>query len=88
LKVNASTRGGQSERGVRVSEQQVEPPVQLGSAAANPARSIWRQRALVLVGLVLGAEGASTDALKDIEIADGVVVTDLGATERNRRAAE
>jgi capsular exopolysaccharide synthesis family protein len=102
-----------------VSEQQVEPPVQLGPAAENLARSIWRQRALVLVGLVLGvllgtlvlpqifssrstyeatmrmvvnelpedailgggpafgpaeeAEGASTDVLKDIEIADSVV---------------
>ena len=100
-----------------MSEQQVEPPVQLGPAAANLARSIWRQRALVLVGLVLGvvlgtlvlpqifssrstyvatvrmsverlpegaivgqpefggaddAEGASTDALKDIEIATDV----------------
>ncbi len=102
-----------------MSEQQVEPPVQLGPAAANLVRSIWRQRALVIVGLVLGvalgtlvlpqifssrstyeatmrmvvnelpedatlggppafgpaddAEGASTDALKDIEIADSVV---------------
>jgi Mrp family chromosome partitioning ATPase len=37
-----------------VSEQQVEPPVQLGPAAANLVRSIWRQRALVIVGLVLG----------------------------------
>ena len=100
-----------------MSEQQVEPPVQLGPAAANLARSIWRQRALVLVGLLLGvalgtlvlpqifssrstyvatvrmtverlpegasngqpefgatddAEGASTDALKDIEIATEV----------------
>jgi capsular exopolysaccharide synthesis family protein len=100
-----------------VSEQQVEPPVQLGPAAANLARSIWRQRALVLVGLVLGVAlgtlvlpqifssrstyvatvrmtverlpetasngqpefgapddegGASTDALKDIEIATEV----------------
>jgi capsular exopolysaccharide synthesis family protein len=100
-----------------VSEQQVEPPVQLGPAAANLVRSIWRQRALVIVGLVLGvalgtlilpqifssrstyvatvrmsverlpegaivgkpefggaddAEGASTDALKDIEIATDV----------------
>jgi capsular exopolysaccharide synthesis family protein len=103
-----------------VSEQQVEPPVQLGPAAANLARSIWRQRALVIVGLVLGvalgtlvlpqifssrstyvatvrmsverlpagalvledefggaddAEGASTDALKDIEIAAEVAET-------------
>ncbi|HSK36858.1 MAG TPA: CpsD/CapB family tyrosine-protein kinase [Actinomycetota bacterium] len=100
-----------------MSEQQVEPPVQLGPAAANLVRSIWRQRALVVVGLVLGvalgtlvlpqifssrstyvatvrmsverlpqgaivgqpefggaddAEGASTDALKDIEIATEV----------------
>jgi capsular polysaccharide biosynthesis protein len=37
-----------------VSEQQVEPPVQLGPAAANLFRSIWRQRTLVLIGLVLG----------------------------------
>ena len=103
-----------------MSEQQVEPPVQLGPAAANLARSIWRQRALVLVGLLLGvalgtlvlpqifssrstyvatvrmsverlpegaivgqpefggvddAEGASTDALKDIEIATEVAET-------------
>jgi capsular exopolysaccharide synthesis family protein len=100
-----------------VSEQQVEPPVQLGPAAANLVRSIWRQRGLVLLGLVMGvaigtlvlpkifssqstyvatvrmsverlpegasdtvpvfggaadAEGASTDALKDIEIATDV----------------
>jgi capsular exopolysaccharide synthesis family protein len=100
-----------------VSEQQVEPPVQLGPAAANLVRSIWRQRGLVLLGLVIGvvlgtlvlpqifssrstyvatvrmsverlpegasdtvpvfggaddAEGASTDALKDIEIATDV----------------
>jgi Mrp family chromosome partitioning ATPase len=96
-----------------LSDTQVEPPVQLGPAAANLARSIWRQRSLVLAGLVLGvvlgtlvlpkifssrstyvatvrmsvdrggetiegqpafgatddAEGASTDALKDIEVA-------------------
>ena len=102
-----------------MSETQVEPPVQLGSAAANLARSIWRQRTLVLAGLVLGvvlgslmpqlfsnrsiyvatvrisvdrlpegdiqrqaafggtdgAEGASTDALKDIEIATEVADT-------------
>jgi capsular exopolysaccharide synthesis family protein len=107
----------ESERGVRVSEQQVEPAVQLGPAAANLIRSIWRQRTLVVVGLVVGialgtlvlpkifssrstyvatvrmsverlpegaiagqpefgavegAEGASTDALKDIEIATDV----------------
>jgi capsular polysaccharide biosynthesis protein len=48
--------GGQSEseRGVRVSEQQVEPPVQLGPAVANLVRSIWRQRTLVIIGLVVG----------------------------------
>jgi capsular exopolysaccharide synthesis family protein len=99
-----------------VSEQQVEPQVQLGPAAANLIRSIWRQRGLVVAGLVLGVllgtlvlpkilssrstyvatvrisvdrlpgegiqplpefgasekEGASTDALKDIEIATEV----------------
>jgi capsular exopolysaccharide synthesis family protein len=37
-----------------VSETQVEPQVQLGPAIANLVRSIWRQRSLVLAGLVLG----------------------------------
>ena len=99
-----------------MSEQQVEPQVQLGPAAANLVRSIWRQRGLVLLGLMLGVvlgtlvlpkffssrstyvatarmsverfpeqgggptpafpgedtEGASTDILKDIEIASDV----------------
>jgi capsular exopolysaccharide synthesis family protein len=97
---------------------QVEPPVQLGPAAANLLRSIWRQRTLVLIGLVLGValglvllprvftststyeatirisvrqspvdailqvppafggagqEGASTDALKDMQVAEAVL---------------
>jgi Mrp family chromosome partitioning ATPase len=37
-----------------VTEAPAEPPVRLGPAAANVARSIWHQKELLVLGLVLG----------------------------------
>jgi Mrp family chromosome partitioning ATPase/capsular polysaccharide biosynthesis protein len=37
-----------------VTEASAEPPVRLGPAAANVARSIWHQKELLVLGLVLG----------------------------------
>jgi capsular exopolysaccharide synthesis family protein len=37
-----------------VTEAHAEPPVRLGPAAANVARSIWHQKELLVLGLVLG----------------------------------
>ena len=38
-----------------MTEAPAEPPVRLGPAAANIARSIWHQKELLVLGLVLGA---------------------------------
>ena len=37
-----------------MTEAPAEPPVRLGPAAANVARSIWHQKELLVLGLVLG----------------------------------
>jgi hypothetical protein len=37
-----------------VTEAPAEPPIRLGPAAANVARSIWHQKELLVLGLVLG----------------------------------
>jgi hypothetical protein len=37
-----------------VTEAPAEPPVRLGPAAANVARSIWHQKELLVLGLVIG----------------------------------
>jgi Mrp family chromosome partitioning ATPase len=39
---------------LHVTEASAEPPVRLGPAAANVARSIWHQKELLALGLVLG----------------------------------
>jgi capsular exopolysaccharide synthesis family protein len=39
---------------LHVTEAPAEPPVRLGPAAANVARSIWHQKELLVLGLVLG----------------------------------
>jgi Mrp family chromosome partitioning ATPase len=39
---------------LHVTEASAEPPVRLGPAAANLARSIWHQKELLVLGLVLG----------------------------------
>jgi Mrp family chromosome partitioning ATPase len=39
---------------LHVTEAPEEPPVRLGPAAANVARSIWHQKELLVLGLVLG----------------------------------
>lgn len=52
--LTAGTGSIGSEKGLTLSEASTEPAVRLGPVAATLARSIWRQRNLVVAGLVLG----------------------------------